>query len=134
VLYPFSWYPKSFAQRTLSEEENGEPEHNSPAHNGRERRLEALFAELKNQIALAPPEIEVRAGAVLPGSAGPEHQTPTKTGSHRICPHSEPLLGFKFFATHEAEPGSELIVPRLLLHHEAALRHLTRMQFVRFFI
>jgi hypothetical protein len=41
------------------------------------KKVEALFAELKNQIGLRRlrhAQTEVRAGAVLPGSGGPEHQ------------------------------------------------------------
>jgi hypothetical protein len=34
-----------------------------------------------------------------------------KPALHRIRPHWEFLLGFKFFATHEAEPGSQSIAP-----------------------
>ena len=48
------------------------------AHAQRERKkVEALFAELEESdraAPLAPAQTEVRAGAVLPGSGGPEHQ------------------------------------------------------------
>ena len=58
------------------------------------KKVEALFAELKesNRIAsLAPAQTEVRAGAVLPGSRGPEHQAaravpqPTDNTYDRTC-------------------------------------------------
>ena len=41
------------------------------------KKVEALFAELKNQIGLRRlrlRRLKFRAGAVLPGSRGPEHQ------------------------------------------------------------
>ena len=58
--------------------------------------MEALFSELKESdraASLAPAQIEVRAGAVPPGSGGAEHQA---TGTHpqptdNTCSASHPL-------------------------------------------